>query len=112
MGPQMRGGMFGGARLLMAVEEHGGGKQLMRFRLWPWCSPGGLLLTLLCTALSVTALASGADGAAAVLAALAAVLAVRTLYECAAATGALRLAAFAVVKVGAEQEAPARKARA
>ena len=43
----VRGGLLGNARLLMAVEEHGGGKQLARFRTWPKCSPMGLYLTLL-----------------------------------------------------------------
>jgi hypothetical protein len=32
---EVRGGLFGSARLLHAIEEHGGGKQLARFRIWP-----------------------------------------------------------------------------
>jgi hypothetical protein len=32
---EVRGGLFGSARLLHATEEHGGGKQLVRFRIWP-----------------------------------------------------------------------------
>ena len=30
--------MFGAARLSMAVENHGSGRQLLRFRSWPRCS--------------------------------------------------------------------------
>jgi hypothetical protein len=32
---ELRGGLFGSARTLMAIEEHGGGKQLLRFRVRP-----------------------------------------------------------------------------
>ncbi|MEJ2007472.1 MAG: glycosyltransferase [Acidobacteriota bacterium] len=32
---EVRGGALGAARLLMAIEEHGAGKQLIRFRVWP-----------------------------------------------------------------------------
>jgi GT2 family glycosyltransferase len=32
---EVRGGMFGAARLLMAVEDHGGGTQYVRCRVWP-----------------------------------------------------------------------------
>jgi hypothetical protein len=32
---QVSEGLFGGARLLMAVEEHGAGRQLLRFKVWP-----------------------------------------------------------------------------
>jgi glycosyltransferase involved in cell wall biosynthesis len=100
---EMRGGMLGGARLLMALEEHGEGKQLVRFRLRPWCSPGGLVLTLLCAGLAVLPLANGAMPTAALLAALAVLLSVRTLYECAAATGAFHLAVRSLAEAAAER---------
>ena len=32
---QVHGGVFGAFRVRMAIEEHGGGKQLVRFRAWP-----------------------------------------------------------------------------
>lgn len=41
-----RVGAFGGARLRLAVEEHGQGRQLLRFRVWPHPSKGGVLLVL------------------------------------------------------------------
>jgi GT2 family glycosyltransferase len=43
------------ARLLMAVEEHGQGSQMVRFRVWPRWSPGGLVLILLATLLALAA---------------------------------------------------------
>src|SRR5262245_39046291 len=35
---EIRGGVFGAARLLMAVEDHGAGTQYVRIRSWPRCS--------------------------------------------------------------------------
>jgi GT2 family glycosyltransferase len=32
---EVRGGLLGGARILLAVEEHGAGKQYVRARVWP-----------------------------------------------------------------------------
>lgn len=44
---EIRGGSFGRARLFMTVEEHGAGKQLFRFRVWPkWPRPGLLTMGL------------------------------------------------------------------
>jgi len=44
---EVRAGSFGRARLLMAVEEHGGGKQLFRLRVWPkWPRPGLIVIAL------------------------------------------------------------------
>src|SRR3989449_1110941 len=43
---EIRGGFFGAARLLMGVEEHAGGKQLIRLRWWPALPLRGPLLTL------------------------------------------------------------------
>ena len=36
---EVRGGMFGGARTLAGVEEHGGGRQMVRFQVNPRFSP-------------------------------------------------------------------------
>src|SRR5205814_1221733 len=49
---EVRGGIFGTARTQMAIEEHGAGKQLVRFRSWPVCSSGGLMLLFLFALLS------------------------------------------------------------
>jgi O-antigen biosynthesis protein len=82
----VRGGLLGNARVRMAVEDHGGGKQLARFRIWPTCSPMGLYLTLLLAVLALGAALEGAWGAACPLGVVALTLAVRTLAECSAAT--------------------------
>jgi hypothetical protein len=52
---EARAGAFGAARMRMGVEEHGQGKQLVRFRVWPRVLRGGallLVLTGLCCALA------------------------------------------------------------
>jgi GT2 family glycosyltransferase len=52
---ELRGGRLGGARLRMAIEEHGGGKQLVRFHAWPRYSIEGPVALLSLGALSVGA---------------------------------------------------------
>ncbi|WDT74126.1 MAG: glycosyltransferase [Candidatus Manganitrophus sp.] len=54
---ELRGGLLGTARLQMVIEEHGGGRQLVRYRLQPGIrSEGGILLIL---ALLLSAAAAG-----------------------------------------------------
>jgi hypothetical protein len=57
---EVRTGMVGAARVQMAVEEHGGAKQMVRFRIWPRVER----VTALCAALlALLALAAFRDGA-------------------------------------------------
>jgi hypothetical protein len=80
---EVRGGPLGSARLLVAVEEHGGGRQLTRFRLWPWLSRAGAVSVLFVGALFAAAAVSGAWAAAAILGGGALLLAAREVQECA-----------------------------
>ena len=57
---EVRDGVLGSVRALMAVEDHGGGAQLVRFRLWPRLSR--VALAMLAMLFFLVALA-GADGA-------------------------------------------------
>jgi hypothetical protein len=55
---EVRGGIFAGVRLLMGIEEHGHGRQLVRIKLQPaparWAAPLGILLfPLLLLALAI-----------------------------------------------------------
>jgi len=61
------GGLFGGARVRHAVEEHGAGRQLARFRLVPRLSGLGIALPLMVLLPAVVALLDGAWPAAAAL---------------------------------------------
>ena len=87
---EIRGGMFGATRALMAVEEHGHGQQLLRLRAWPKCSPMGATLSLVFAALSVGAAIDPSWPASAVLGMTALLLALRTVQECAASMAAIR----------------------
>jgi hypothetical protein len=86
---EVRGGMLGVARMRIAVEEHGAGRQLVRFSCWPKYSRFGLTVAAGCAALAVGAALDGAVGAFVVLAAVAAITAVSALRDTATATGVL-----------------------
>ncbi len=73
------------ARLLMAVEEHGQGQQMLRFRVWPRWSRAGLVLILLATALSLLAVADRAWTMAILFGVPALLLALRSLDDSASA---------------------------
>jgi GT2 family glycosyltransferase len=57
---EVRGGMLGGARVLMATEEHGAGKQLLRFRVWPRWSVFGIVPGVIFAAISLGSFTDGA----------------------------------------------------
>jgi GT2 family glycosyltransferase len=80
---EVRGGLLGSARLAMAVEEHGAGRQLLRFRVSPWVSRGALLVLTGVGALAVGSAASGSRVAAGSLLAAALILGRQIWRECA-----------------------------
>jgi hypothetical protein len=82
-------GPLGSVRMRMAVEEHGAGRQLMRFRSWPRPSRGGLVVALVLAAIATAAGVDGAWPACALLGAAALVVALRIAQECAAASATL-----------------------
>ena len=86
---EVRGGLFGTSRLLMAVEEHGSGQQLVRFRAVPqiaWIRGVFVSGVLLLTALAA---ADRAWQAAAALALAAALVLARLVLELGYAVGAM-----------------------
>jgi len=87
---EARHGVLGSARLLMTIEEHGGGTQLARFRLWPRAAWVIIVLSALFALLAAAAATQHAWVTALVLADAAAVLTLRTLYDLAGALGALQ----------------------
>lgn len=107
----VRGGLFGGARARMAIEEHGAGRQYVRFRLWPRCSGAGLAATTLLAALSIGAAMDGAWVVAWVLGLTCLALAVRTAVECAVAEAAL-LRALPFAGPPIESDRPTDRVRA
>ena len=87
---EVRGGVLGAVRLLATTEEHGAGKQLVRFRLWPKFSVQGLVLILLLLAGAIGAVWDHAWSAAALLLLIAALPASRMLQECAGTMASVR----------------------
>jgi len=86
---QVQAGFWGGARLLMAVEDHGAGTQYVRCRVWPKCFAPGLVLSL---TLALFSAGAGMAGAAAtsILLALGALLSVcKTVLECGRASAVM-----------------------
>jgi len=86
---EVAGGVFGAARLLMAVEDHGGGNQLVRLRWWPRLPRGAVILIVLFAALASGAAVAQAWSAAAILGAISLVLASRVFLDCGAAGSAI-----------------------
>jgi GT2 family glycosyltransferase len=87
---EIQGGLFGRVRMLMAIEEHGAGKQLVRLRAWPVCAMLGVALPLLMGLLAVRAALDQAWTASVILTGGTVLLALRTLLECSLALAAVR----------------------
>jgi len=64
---EVRGGILGVARLVMGVEDHAGGKQLVRVRWWPKAPMRGPILSLVFAALGAAAASAHLWAAAALL---------------------------------------------
>jgi GT2 family glycosyltransferase len=84
---EVRGGLSGGARIRMAVEEHGAGRQLLRFRSWPKSALRGPLLALFFLSLAAAALSAQEWDAVSALGLLGLALLAQIFRECAVATG-------------------------
>jgi hypothetical protein len=82
------GGPLGSARMSVAVEHHGDGRQLLRIRSWPRCSAATVALALTFAGLSAGAAHDRAWDAFFALGVVALFVASRTIHECAGATAA------------------------
>ncbi len=85
---EVSGNSLGAMRLFMAVEHHGSGKQLLRVRTWPRCSPGVLAFILILSGLSVQAAVDASWVACTTLGGFALVLLWLTFRACADASAA------------------------
>jgi O-antigen biosynthesis protein len=82
---EVRAGGLSTIRLLLTVEEHGQGRQMVRFRAWPRYSPTVVIALAVLAVGAVLAGLDGALGATLALAASVVVLGVATFLESAAA---------------------------
>ena len=86
---EIRKGLFGGARLLLAIEEHALGKQLLRFRLSQTYSRLALAISAVFVAMSMAAAFYGAWVQSITSGFIAVVIIARTLTDSGHATGML-----------------------
>jgi GT2 family glycosyltransferase len=102
---EVRDGPLGSARLLLAVEELGGGTQLVRYRCWPVLRRVTVATVLTCAVVTAIAASGGRTALAWTAGVVGAGLAVLAVLECGAALGAL----LAGVPAGAGTRATAEK---
>ena len=86
---EVRGGLLASSRLLSTVEEHGGGRQMVRFRAWTRLSAFTFVAFVGFGALAGAAALSGAWPAAVALGLIASLIALRVIWEGALAMGVL-----------------------
>jgi len=99
-------GIFGGARLRFAIEEHGGGQQLLRFRTWPVASFLSILTLITFAVLGVAAYVDDKPIIGWFLGGAALIAGARISYECGDAAGTLRAAIRALEREAAAAVAP------
>jgi hypothetical protein len=80
---ELSGGLLAGARVLLSVEDLCPGKQLVRFRSWPWLERWGLVLCAFLLVLSAAATADRAFGVGGVLGLACAAILLRAVREAA-----------------------------
>jgi GT2 family glycosyltransferase len=88
----VRGGLIGRARLRIAIEEHGGGQQLLRYRIVPQFSLYGVMVIALLSLLACFAIMEGARIAYWILLISSVALMIRATREFMLAAGALSCA--------------------
>jgi GT2 family glycosyltransferase len=103
----VRGGIFGAARMRSAIEEHGGGRQLVRFRVWPRASHFAQLCLVSCVVALVWAAALAQWALTGAIAGVLLVVVVRVLLETSSALAALLPALRHPSGAGTEAESPA-----
>jgi glycosyltransferase involved in cell wall biosynthesis len=86
---EVRGGIFGGVRVMMGIEEHGQGRQLIKVRSQPRVTAviGGLMVVFL--VLTIIALLSQNWGATVAFWSMSILLGIRVVGDCSAATAAV-----------------------
>jgi GT2 family glycosyltransferase len=86
---QLRRGMFASTKLILAIEEHGGGRQLARVKMWPRFSRAAGIVAALAALLAVTAAFEREYITALALAGVFGVIAIRAIQECASSMHAV-----------------------
>jgi hypothetical protein len=88
---EIRGGLIGRARLIMTTEEHGAGRQMVRYKAWPKWSVSAVLLIVLFGAISTGSAIDGVWPVSAVSSVLGLLTLARGLFETGIALGAVSI---------------------
>lgn len=102
---EVRAGAIGRARVRLAIEEHGAGRQLSRFRVWPQLSTSWTAVLAVVVALFLAALLDRAWLAGALLGVLSLAFVQRAAWDSAAAVAAVTRGLEALRAGGATAEA-------
>lgn len=108
---EVQGGLLGGLRVRMVIEEHGAGRQMLRFRSWPRCSTVGGAVALVLALWSIAGWLDGAWTACVVLGGLALLLGGAILHECAVATATLLRGLRQLDPEGSNDRSPSHRGR-
>jgi O-antigen biosynthesis protein len=106
---EARGGLLGSARLKMALEHHGSGRDLLRINCRPVCSTLGAAGFSLFAILDYAATAGGALGTGLVFGGLALLTFIRVFQECAAATASFLTVVRKIERLKKSEAAPRLK---
>jgi hypothetical protein len=97
---EARDGTFGAVKLLMTIEEHGAGRQLVRVRAWPIVSPGLLALIFALFGIALAAALQHAWLPSGSVATMDLLVFARVFHDCSTATAATMRA---LEQLGAEE---------
>jgi GT2 family glycosyltransferase len=97
---EARDGTFGAVRMILATEEHGAGKQLVRLRAWPTSSTGLLAVIFILLGISLAAVLDRAWIPGLALATMAVIVFARIFHDCSTASAAT---IRALKQLGAEE---------
>ena len=89
---EVRGGMFGSTRMLMAIEDQGSGTQYIRVLCQPIFSIVGVAMLILFSGLAILALQDGALKAAIALGSFALLIGLRMIVDCGRSAAVARMA--------------------
>ena len=105
---EIRGGFFGSVRVLMTVEEHGSGKQLLRFRARPILSQIEIAMVVIPGVLSTLAFADNSSVASSILALAAAVMLIWQVGDCSVAMTSYCKGLEAISEIPGGESGPAQ----
>lgn len=101
---EIRGGLFGAVRTIMVLEEHGNGRQMLKFRIWPKFVRSVVALLLIFLSFTVWSILDQAWLASFILGGLSALFGVRMLLDYTDATAILQVAIHGLTPINIRKD--------